>query len=39
MAELDSCIESCNRQTLHPAGLSLVNPRKTAFLFIELEYF
>lgn len=32
-------ISKYNEETLHPVGLSLVDPRKTAFLFIELEYF
>ncbi|KAJ9474013.1 Ras modification protein ERF4 [Pseudozyma hubeiensis] len=39
MEELDRIISKYNEETLHPVGLSLVDPRKTAFLFIELEYF
>ena len=39
MAKIDEYIKSVNANTLHPAGLALVDPAKTAYLFIELEYY
>ncbi|CDU25363.1 uncharacterized protein SPSC_05197 [Sporisorium scitamineum] len=39
MRELEELIARSNRETLNPVGLSLVDPHKSAFLFIELEYY
>lgn len=39
MKKLTTMLEKVNTETLHPVGLSLVDPHKSAFLFIELEYF
>ncbi|SJX64082.1 uncharacterized protein SRS1_14737 [Sporisorium reilianum f. sp. reilianum] len=39
MHELDRLIERLNAEVLHPVGLALADPRRAAFLFLELEYF
>ncbi|KAF6767089.1 Golgin subfamily A member 7/ERF4 [Kalmanozyma brasiliensis GHG001] len=39
MKKLDELVERVNRETMHPAGLNLVHPHRTAFLFLEVEYF
>lgn len=39
MKRLDELVDRVNGETMHPAGLNLVHPRRTAFLFLELEYF
>nr|CDI54555.1 probable 25 kD subunit of DNA-directed RNA polymerases I, II and III [Melanopsichium pennsylvanicum 4] len=37
--KLNNYIDKVNKDLLHPVGLALVNPVKTAFLFIEVEYY
>lgn len=39
MHELDTLVSKANAELLHPVGLSMVHPARSAFLFIELEYF
>jgi hypothetical protein len=39
MAKVDELVARTNAQVLEKAGLRMVHPAKTAFLFIELEYF
>ncbi|SPO28061.1 uncharacterized protein UTRI_04452_B [Ustilago trichophora] len=39
MRKLETFIQRSNIEILHPVGLSLAHPRKSAFLFVELEYY
>ena len=39
MQKLSALIDKLNKETLHPVGLSLVDPKRTAFLWVEVEYY
>ncbi|SPO28574.1 uncharacterized protein UTRI_04452 [Ustilago trichophora] len=39
MQKLETFIQRSNIEILHPVGLSLADPRKSAFLFVEMEYY
>ncbi|KDE07967.1 hypothetical protein MVLG_01873 [Microbotryum lychnidis-dioicae p1A1 Lamole] len=39
MREFDRVLERANREIYNPVGLNLLPPRRTAFLFMEIEYY
>jgi len=39
MKKLTELVDRVNKETLNPVGLDMVQPLRTAFLFIEVEYF
>ncbi|CAO1627723.1 unnamed protein product [Parajaminaea phylloscopi] len=39
MNELTDLIEEANEKLLNPKGLQLLHPQKTAWLFLEIEYY
>ncbi|KAL8290118.1 hypothetical protein RQP46_003057 [Phenoliferia psychrophenolica] len=39
MKKFDKALEKANREIYNPAGLNILSPRRTAFLFIEIEYY
>jgi len=39
MRRLARLFDRLNREIFHPVGLSLVWPRKSAFLFLDIEYY
>ncbi|KDN50364.1 hypothetical protein K437DRAFT_221999 [Tilletiaria anomala UBC 951] len=39
MARLQAYITKANKESFNPAGLNIIHPRHSAFLFMEIEYF
>jgi len=39
MKRFTKLIDRANRELYNPAGLNILNPRKSAFLFLEIEYY
>ncbi|KAI5480339.1 hypothetical protein MNV49_000914 [Pseudohyphozyma bogoriensis] len=39
MDKFEKILERANREIYNPAGLNILSPRRTAFLFLEIEYY